>query len=55
MKTIKEIIGNSAIGNVSKIYQTLVLGVFATIVVASISMLAIVIKNAQQVSIGFGY
>lgn len=55
METIKEIIENSAIGNTSKVYQTLILGVFTSIVVVSFSMLAIILNNAQQISVGFGY
>lgn len=55
METIKEIIGNSAIGNASTVYQTVVLGVFVSIVITSLAMLAILLNNAQQISVGFGY
>lgn len=55
METIKEIIGNSAIGNASKVHQTFVLSVFASIVIISFTMLVIILNNAQQINIGFGY
>tara|TARA_R110002049_G_scaffold233284_4_gene406621 strand:+ start:1773 stop:1940 length:168 start_codon:yes stop_codon:yes gene_type:complete len=55
MKTIKNIIENSAIGNTSVIYQTMVLGIFMSIVITAITMLAIILNNAAQLTIAFGY
>ncbi|MCK0158163.1 hypothetical protein MWU65_13295 [Cellulophaga sp. F20128] len=55
METIKDIIENSAIGNASFIYQTMVLSIFVSIVITAITMLAILLKNASQLTVTFGY
>jgi preprotein translocase subunit SecG len=55
MNIIKEIIGNSAIGNSSNILKTIVLSLFTTIFFTLCIMLSILIRYGSSTSIQFGY
>jgi len=55
MKLIKEIIGNSAIGNSPYILKALVLSIFTTIFFTLCSMLSILILFNSSKTIQFGY
>jgi len=55
MLIINEIIRQSAIGSLSKWYQSVVLLVFSTIVVALFTMLVILLANASQLTANYSY
>jgi hypothetical protein len=55
MDVIKEIIQNSAIGSMSKLYRNLVLSVFSSIVFILLSMIIFLITNASDLTFSYGY
>lgn len=55
MKIIKEIIGNSAIGNSSYMLKAFVLSIFTTIFFTLCIMLSVLITLGSSTSIQFGY
>lgn len=55
MDVIKEIIQNSAIGPLSKLYKSMVLLLFSTIVTMLGAMLIVLLKYGPQMTIHFGY
>lgn len=55
MELINEIIRDSAIGDASRLYKSLVLLLFATIVFILMAMLVLLLVNGSQTTISFGY
>lgn len=55
MDVINKIIRDSAIGNTSTLYKSLVILLFATIVAALLVMLVLLFLNGTHTSISFGY
>jgi lipopolysaccharide/colanic/teichoic acid biosynthesis glycosyltransferase len=55
MHIINEIIRQSAIGPLSKWYQSAILLVFSSIVVILFTMLVVLIANASQLTTNFSY
>lgn len=55
MDVINEIIKESPIGSLSKWSKSIVLSVFSSIVLTLFTMLIIMITNADNISISFGY
>jgi len=55
MHIINEIIRQSAIGPLSKWYQSAVLLVFSSIVVMLFTMLVVLLANASHISANFSY
>ncbi|MBT8291702.1 MAG: hypothetical protein KJN70_00385 [Eudoraea sp.] len=55
MQILNEIIRQSAIGSLSKWYQSAVLLVFSSIVVMLFTMLVVLLANASQISTNFSY
>ncbi|NJB69857.1 hypothetical protein GGR42_000319 [Saonia flava] len=55
MDVLNEIIQNSAIGSLSKVYKSIVLLLFSTIVAVLMIMLVYVILNGSQLTFNFGY
>ncbi|HMB65162.1 MAG TPA: hypothetical protein VKN36_18930 [Eudoraea sp.] len=55
MDVINEIIRQSAIGSMSKLYKNLVLIVFSSIVFILLSMIIFMIKNAATLTFSYGY
>lgn len=55
MDVINEIIRDSAIGDASRLYKSLVLLIFATIVFILAAMLVLLLVNGSQTNINFGY
>jgi hypothetical protein len=55
MDVINEIISQSALGNLSKGFKSLVLSVFTSIVVTLFVMLIAIIVNSSQLHFSFGY
>lgn len=55
MDVFNKIIRDSAIGNTSTLYKSLVILLFATIVAALLVMLVLLFLNATHTSISFGY
>jgi hypothetical protein len=55
MDVISEIIKESPIGPLSKGYKCLILAIFSTIVLTLLSMLVILLVNAQHFTANYGY
>ena len=55
MKTINEIIENSALGSMTKTYRFAVLLLFSGILITSLSLLILVFNNMEYVSAQFNF
>ena len=55
MDVINEIIQKSALGSMSKLYKSLVLLVFSSIVFILLSMITFMIVNASNLTFSYGY
>lgn len=55
MDVIYEIIQQSPIGPLSKGYKRLVLSIFSSIVLTLFAMLLVLLSNASQLTIHYGY
>lgn len=55
MEVLNEIINESPIGSLSKWSKSIVLSLFSSIVVTLFTMLIVMIANAENISVSFGY
>lgn len=55
MDVINEIIQNSAIGTLSKVYKSMILLLFSTIVTMLGIMMVVLLKYGSHMTIQFGY
>jgi len=55
MDVINEIISQSALGNLSKGFKSLVLSLFASIVLTLFGMLVAIVVSGSQLHFSFGY
>lgn len=55
MEVLNEIINESPIGSLSKWSKSLVLSLFSSIVLTLFTMLVVMIVNAENISVSFGY